>query len=168
MTIPSQRPLLSRREWNDACEDVERDARKYRLLLALARGCSGPFVLAGNAEVCLVPPIRDHCNLQVRHLSLTSVVPLAPLLRHSIVFQTFCTNFVSTAHPSMPTAVPRQWAAPYFQLLIVPGSHEVTLQTHEEDIVFHDELSPAERCGVIRCTNIFNAVYRAHNLAPAS
>ena len=41
-----------------------------------------------------------------------------------------------------------------FGFLASPGSHEVTLQTHEVDIVFHDEPSPAERCGVIRCTTL--------------
>lgn len=51
-----------------------------------------------------------------------------------------------------------------FGFLVSPGSHEVTLQTHEVDIVFHDELSPAERCGIIRCTNTFNAIFAVHNL----
>ena len=51
-----------------------------------------------------------------------------------------------------------------FGFLASPGTHEVTLQTHEVDLVFHDALSPAERCGVIRCTNTFNAVFTVHNL----
>jgi len=51
-----------------------------------------------------------------------------------------------------------------FDFLTSPGTHQVMLQTHEVDIVFNDDLSLAERCGIIRCTNSFNFIFAVFNL----
>ena len=157
---------------NDAREDVERDAREIHRLLcaALARLQRHPFVLADNAGS--QPSSRQSATTATSKyaISLADVNGNSALAPTSPPFDFAFSDLLYQLRDAHRASVyanrcsdddgPRR----IFSFLVSPGSHEVTLQTHEEDIVFHDEPSLAERCGVIRCTNIFNAVFAAHNL----
>lgn len=162
----------------DAGAAVEQDARDAHRLLrtALARLQGRPFVPAGDAAAhpatAALTVSTDSAGRSAGRSNRYAVSPAdadattADAVADAVAFTDLLYQLRDAHRASVYANRGADDDGPrrVFGFLASPGSHQVTLQTHEVDIVFHDELSPAERCGVIRCTNTFNAVFAAHNL----